>query len=177
MNTQWNLDNLHQILWPNLNTYYIQLMRHHNVSDPIGFLLKNELHSRYNVYNNIQSITRTIEINPHNTDRDGSPVNVEQVEYTIHIDFENNFLQVYAVNYDLAPNAEASKVFFPINHPIILQDPHMHFMNWLNLPFLSKMRGFNDMLEYATMQYARSNPHLGLALEHTDFNTFRERRP
>jgi hypothetical protein len=176
MNRRWYLDDMYEYLSRDLNTYLVNLMVENNIEDERHFLLKNEFtdHRRFCI-DSLLSSTRIIEINPHQIGQHGEPVSLEQVEITIRVNYEYNFLEVFAIKYDLGPDPRDSKVFFPINHPVILSDLRNHFMKWLALPFSVKLRGFNDQLETATEQYLATHPQQTTELRLTNFNLYQER--
>ena len=175
MNRYWNLDSLYNTVSWTLNTYLKNLFVDNNIADERLFLLKNEFTDCCNISTDeVLSSTRVIEISPHHIGEDGSPISLEQVEITTSVNFEHNFLEIFAVSYDLAPNPCDSKVYFPINHPVILGDLRTHFMYWLVLPFMGKLTHFNGQLENATQQYLATHPDEATALRQANFNVYRE---
>lgn len=176
MNRNRNLDSLYYTVSRTLYTYLTNLFLDNNIADDRHFLLKNEYTDHRNFYtDDVLSKTRVVEISPHHIGQHGEAISLEQVEITIRVNFENNFLEIFAVSHDLAPNPRESKVFFPINHPVILSDLRNHFMNWLALPFLAKLRVFNEQLETATQQYLATHPQEAMELRLTNFNLYQER--
>ena len=176
MNRYRNLDSLYYTVSRTLYTYLTNLFVDNNITDDRHFLLKNEYTDHRNFFTDeVLSKTRVIEISPHHTRKDGESISLEQVEITINVNFEHNFLEIFAVSHDLAPNPRDSKVYFPINHPIILSDLRTHLMYWLVLPFFGKLTYFNGQLESATEQYLVAHPEEAMALRQANFNEYRER--